>query len=79
MKTACIKCGAEWGEDSQEEHLSHGLCSECFRELVRPIYRQRQRAEGNFDCFGTALGYCDQAQCLYRRYCVTTEEQEHGR
>ena len=36
-------------------------------ELVREI----QRAEGNFDCFGTATaGYCDQAACLWREDCL---------
>ena len=32
-------------------------------ELIRAI----QRAEGNFDCFGTATGEeCDQEECLWR-------------
>lgn len=29
-----------------------------------------QRAEGNFDCFGTAFGVCDQAYCLWREDCL---------
>jgi hypothetical protein len=28
-----------------------------------------QRAEGNFDCFGTADGYCDQWECTWRSEC----------
>lgn len=36
-------------------------------ELVRAI----QRAEGNFDCFGTALaGVCSQENCLWRQDCL---------
>ena len=35
------------------------------------IIRSVQRAEGNFDCFGTALsGYCDQMDCLWRNDCL---------
>jgi hypothetical protein len=35
-------------------------------ELVKGI----QRAEGNFDCFGTAIDYCDQVGCLFREDCL---------
>lgn len=35
-------------------------------ELVRAI----QRAEGNFDCFGTAVEEeCDQENCIWREDC----------
>ena len=35
-------------------------------ELVRAI----QRAEGNFDCFGTAVeDECDQESCMWREDC----------
>lgn len=34
------------------------------------LVRQIQSAEGNFDCFGTAVnGECDQNQCLWRKDC----------
>ena len=29
-----------------------------------------QSAEGNFDCFGTAISYCDQMNCLFREDCL---------
>jgi hypothetical protein len=33
--------------------------------------RSIQRAEGNFDCFGTPVnGYCDQVECLFREDCM---------
>ncbi len=35
-------------------------------ELVREI----QKAEGNFPCFGTAEGYCDQSGCFFREDCL---------
>ncbi len=35
-------------------------------ELIRRI----QRAEGNFDCFGTAKAYCDQFECCFREDCL---------
>ena len=34
------------------------------------LVRQIQKAEGNFDCFATALdGVCDQTGCLWREEC----------
>lgn len=36
------------------------------KDLIKTI----QRAEGNFDCFGTAKGSCDQLQCYWRSDCV---------
>jgi hypothetical protein len=35
-------------------------------ELIRRI----QKAEGNFDCFGTAKDYCDQLDCCFRDDCL---------
>lgn len=35
-------------------------------ELIREI----QKTEGNFDCFGTAIEYCDQTGCLFRDDCL---------
>ena len=35
-------------------------------ELIKSI----QRTEGNFDCFGTAMDYCDQVDCLFREDCL---------
>jgi hypothetical protein len=36
-------------------------------EMIRVI----QSAEGNFDCFGTAVDYCDQMNCLFRKDCLS--------
>ncbi len=37
------------------------------------LIRQIQRAEGNFDCFGTALKGCDQYDCLWQGDCLGKE------
>lgn len=36
-------------------------------ELIRKI----QEAEGNFPCFGTSDGYCDQVSCSFGPDCLT--------
>jgi len=33
------------------------------------LIREIQIAEGNFDCFGSAVEYCDQWGCRYRPLC----------
>lgn len=72
MKYQCIRCCVTWGEGNpEEEFYSHGLCLFCLKEALTPIYRKRQLAEGNFDCFGKANGSCDQVRCLYRELCLS--------
>lgn len=36
------------------------------REIIRDI----QRKEGNFECFGTAKGGCNQLACCWREDCI---------
>lgn len=44
-------------------------------ELVRAI----QRAEGNFDCYGTAAEEeCDQEECLWREDCFMESAAEES-
>ena len=55
-------------KEIREMALQLGVRSTRMRkaELVRAI----QRAEGNFDCYGTATGEeCDQEECLWREGC----------
>ena len=41
-------------------------------DMIRAI----QRAEGNFDCFGTALnGECDQMACAWRKECLQPKKR----
>lgn len=40
------------------------------------LIRKIQSAEGNFDCFGTAVnGNCDQSDCLWRKDCFSAARQ----
>jgi len=41
-------------------------------KLSKPeLIKQIQRAEGNFDCFGTATqGECDQVNCTWQSACL---------
>lgn len=41
-------------------------------DLIRKI----QRAEGNFDCFGTGTEYCDQWDCCYREECLPSPKSK---
>lgn len=34
------------------------------------IVREIQKAEGNFPCFGTAVDFCDQSDCVFRSDCL---------
>lgn len=36
------------------------------KDLIKTI----QRAEGNFDCFASAQGNCDQMACCWRNDCL---------
>jgi len=38
-------------------------------DLVKDI----QKAEGNFPCFKTASGFCDQQGCLWRSDCLSSK------
>jgi ABC-type uncharacterized transport system substrate-binding protein len=42
------------------------------------LIRQLQRAEGNFDCFGTAKDYCDQLGCCFREDCLPSIKLKRG-
>ncbi|NLI82160.1 MAG: hypothetical protein GX443_10820 [Deltaproteobacteria bacterium] len=75
MKYQCIRCRVTWGNgDPERDGYSHGLCEECLKAALTPLYRKRQLAEGNFDCFGTASDYCDQHACTYRQICLLKKD-----
>lgn len=69
-KYLCVECGDTWEVEDGYNELSGGLCLPCLKEGLKPLYRKRQRREGNFDCFGRANNYCDQEQCAYRKICL---------
>jgi hypothetical protein len=40
------------------------------------LIRKIQRAEGNFDCFASAVdNYCDQSECLWRADCFAAAKR----
>jgi len=44
-------------------------------EIIKTI----QKAEGNFDCFGTATdGYCNQQDCLWKIDCLDTKKNSQS-
>jgi hypothetical protein len=45
----------------------HGINS--FGKTKASLIREIQIAEGNFDCFGSAVEYCDQWGCRFRPLC----------
>lgn len=52
------------------------LCTPCFHVSRGEKYREKQRIEGNFPCFGSAVnGYCDQSSCTYRSRCITWQSR----
>ena len=44
----------------------HGVKAKKKADLIHGI----QKAEGNFDCFGSAQDYCDQKACMWRKDCL---------
>jgi hypothetical protein len=74
MLYQCINCQKIWGELLTEfdGYYSHGVCINCLRIKLIPIYRKRQKQEGNFDCFGRSNDHCDQINCAYRKLCLSS-------
>ena len=44
-----------------------------FGKKKADLIREIQRAEGNFDCFGSADHYCDQWECCFRSLCLSVD------
>ncbi len=40
------------------------------RKGKRDLIREIQAAEGNYQCYGTAVDSCDQLQCCWREDCL---------
>ena len=47
-----------------------------FGKTKAALIREIQRAEGNFDCFGTAVVYCDQENCCFHSMCLYGEKTD---
>jgi hypothetical protein len=50
--------------------LAKGLNIKIGKKKKGEIIREVQAAEGNWPCFETAEGYCDQWNCAWRKECV---------
>lgn len=71
MTYCCINCNKMWNTDNKKiNDISHGLCKNCAKHKLKPLYRAKQLKEGNFDCFARSNNFCDQYECKYRYLCL---------
>jgi hypothetical protein len=56
--------------------IAKSLGINSFGKTKADLIREIQRKEGNFDCFGTADGYCDQEECIFRSTCLTEKKKQ---
>lgn len=69
----CINCMVTWDVEEgncDDGFLSHGLCLDCLRLALTPLYRRHQLRDGHFDCFGKSGTFCDQENCKYKEICL---------
>ncbi len=43
---------------------------DTWKHSKKDLIKQIQRLEGNFQCFGTAMNFCDQMACCWRIDCI---------
>ncbi|HYA42584.1 MAG TPA: hypothetical protein VEF34_14860 [Syntrophobacteraceae bacterium] len=55
--------------------IAKSLGLNSFGKTKAELIKEIQRKEGNFDCFGSALDYCDQLECLFRALCLSENQQ----
>lgn len=56
--------------------IAQGLGIKTGKMTKPALIQEIQRTEGNFDCFGTAVGgVCDQTGCLWREDCFTAAKK----
>lgn len=55
-------------EEVREKAKELGI--KTARKKKEDLIREVQAAEGNFPCFGTAAGFCDQAGCCWHEDCL---------
>ncbi len=54
----------------QVRAIAKGMGIKSFGKTKADLIREIQRAEGNFDCYGSAQGFCDQLSCSFRESCL---------
>jgi hypothetical protein len=55
----------------------HGINS--FGRSKKDLILAIQGAEGNFQCFGTAIDFCDQYGCCFRSQCLNGNQSKSTR
>lgn len=58
----------------QVRTLAKRLGVNSFGKSKSDLIREIQRKEGNFDCYGSSEGYCDQMDCAFRSACVNEDK-----
>ena len=55
--------------DIEKKARSLGI-TDTWKHAKKDLIKSIQRKEGNFDCFGTARGSCDQSACYWKSDCL---------
>jgi hypothetical protein len=50
--------------------MAKSMDIKSFGKSKADLIRQIQRKEGNFDCYGSAAGFCDRLDCIFRSSCL---------
>jgi len=58
-------------EEIKQKAKAAGLKVPAGKVKKLELIRRIQAAEGNFPCFGTSDGYCDQTGCCFAPDCLT--------
>ncbi len=56
---------------SEIRGLAKSLGINSFGKSKVELIKEIQRKQGNFDCFGSAMDYCDQLDCIFRSTCLS--------
>jgi hypothetical protein len=66
MQYVCIRCGDTWSVGETTDEPSGGLCDRCITQYVR----DKQKYQGNHDCFRRATENCARTECSYWEPCL---------
>lgn len=55
--------------DIEKKARTLGL-KDTWKYSKKDLIKNIQRKEGNFDCFGNAIDYCDQSACCWINDCL---------
>ncbi len=59
---------------SEVRGLAKSLGINSFGKSKVELIKEIQRKQGNFDCFATAMDYCDQLDCIFRSTCLSDKQ-----